>query len=105
MYAHTDSTTAPSLLPSAARPTRATLQTRPMTQRALIRSWEYIRPVRAGVLAARLLVALWLTFLGVLLMSQGYVWGWTLLLGAVIVAEIGFWVFTTARKGWPAAEA
>ena len=39
MYAQTD-TIAPVSGSSAARPTRATLQTRPLIQRALIRSWE-----------------------------------------------------------------
>ncbi len=70
-------------------------------QRALIRSWEYIRPVRISVLIVRLLVALWLVFLGALLMSGGYVWGWTLLPAAVAVFAIGLWVFNTAGKGWP----
>lgn len=100
MYALHDNTT-PSTWSSAARPTRATLQTRPLVQRALIRSWEYIRPFRITVLIVRLLVALWLAFLGVLLMSAGYVWGWTLLPAAVAVFAIGTWVFNTAGKGWP----
>jgi hypothetical protein len=100
MYALHD-TTAPSSWSSAARPTRATLRTRPLSQRALIRSWEYIRPVRISVLIVRLLVALWLVFLGALLMSGGYVWGWTLLPAAVAVFAIGLWVFNTAGKGWP----
>lgn len=100
MYALHD-TTAPSSWSSTARPTRATLRTRPLSQRALIRSWEYIRPVRISVLIVRLLVALWLVFLGALLMSGGYVWGWTLLPAAVAVFAIGLWVFNTAGKGWP----
>jgi hypothetical protein len=100
MYALHDHA-APSSWSSAARPTRATLRTRPLVQRALIRSWEYIRPVRITVLIVRLLVALWLVFLGALLMSGGYVWGWTLLPAAVAVFAIGLWVFNTAGKGWP----
>jgi hypothetical protein len=106
MYAQND-TTAPSSWSSAVRPTtsRATLRTRPRIQRALIRSWEYIRPVRVTVLVIRLLVALWLVFLGALLLSAGYAWGWTLLPAAVGVAAVGVWVFTTAAKGWPVAEA
>jgi hypothetical protein len=103
MYALHDNT-APSSWSSAARPTRASLQTRPLIQRALIRSWEYIRPVRIGILIVRLLVALWLVFLGALLMSGGYVWGWTLLPAAVAVFTIGIWVFNTAGKGWPVVE-
>jgi hypothetical protein len=65
MYAQND-TTASSSWPSAVRPTtsRATLRSRPRIQRALIRSWEYIQPVRVTVLVIRLLVALWLVFLG-----------------------------------------
>jgi len=104
MYAHNDNT---ALLPrpSAARPTRATLRTRPRIQRALIRSWEYIQPVRVTVLVIRLLVVLWLVFLGAALLSVHNSWGWTLLPGAAAVLALSVWVFTTAAKGWPAAEA
>ena len=63
MYAQNDNTTLSSRS-SAARPTRATLRTRPRIQRTLIRSWEYIQPVRVTVLAIRLLVVLWLVVLG-----------------------------------------
>jgi hypothetical protein len=104
MYTQAD-TAAPSSWSPAARPTRATLRTRPLVQRALIRSWEYIRPVRVSILIVRLLVALWLVFLGVTLMSRGYVWGWTLLPGAMAVVAVGAWVFTTAAKGWSVGEA
>ena len=67
MYAQTD-TTAPSS--SAVRPTtsRATLRTRPRIQRTLIRSWEYIQPVRVTILVIRLLVVLWLVSLGAVLL-------------------------------------
>jgi hypothetical protein len=105
MYTQTDNA-APSSWSPAARPTRATLRTRPLTQRALIRSWEYIRPVRVGILIVRLLVVLWLVFLGAALMSKGYyAWGWILLPAAMAVLAVGAWVFTTAAKGWPVGKA
>ena len=100
MYALTNNT-APSSQRSAARPTRAALKSRPRIQRALIRSWEYIQPVRVSVLAVRLLVALWLVFLGALLISAGYTWGWTMFLAAGGVLAIGMWVFAIAGRGWP----
>jgi hypothetical protein len=103
MYAQTDNA-APSSGSSAARPTRATLRTRPRIQRALIRSWEYIQPVRVSILIVRLLVVLWLVALGALLMSAGNTWGWTLLPAAVAVSALSVWVFTTAAKGWPLVE-
>ena len=86
-------------------PSRATLRTRPRIQRALIRSWEYIQPVRATFLVIRLLVVLWLVVLSTLLLSAGIGWGWTLLPAAVAVFALSFWVFTTAAKGWPVVEA
>jgi len=106
MYAQND-TTAPSSWPSAVRLTtsRATLRTRPRIQRALIRSWEYIQPVRVTILVIRLLVVLWLVFLGAVLLSAGNAWGWTLLPVAAAALAISAWVFTTAAKGWPVAEA
>ena len=97
--------TAPSLGSSAARPTRATLQTRPRIQRAFIRSWEYNQPLRISILIVRMLVVLWLLFLGAALTTAGNGWGWTLLPAAVAVLAISLWVFTTAAKGWPVAEA
>jgi hypothetical protein len=103
MYAQND-TTVPSAWSSAARPTRATLRTRPSIQRTLIRSWEYIRPIRVSILIVRLLAVLWLVFLGALLMSAGNTWGWTLLPVAAAVLALSVWVFTTAAKGWPVVE-
>jgi hypothetical protein len=99
MYAQTDTTASSSS--SSARPTtsRAALRTRPSVQRALIRSWEYVRPVRVAVLAIRLLVTMWLIVLSGLLMSAGHAWGWILLPAAAGVAAFGLWVFTTAAKG------
>ena len=88
---------------SAARPTRTILQTRPRIQRALIRSWEYIQPVRVTVLVLRLVAVLFLAILGVALLSAGYIWAWGLLLLAAAVLAGGVWVFTTAAKGWPVA--
>jgi hypothetical protein len=104
MYAQTDETTRSSWS-SAARPTRATLKTRPRIQRAAIRSWEYIKPVRIGVLIVRLLVVGWLVFLGAVLMRTGYAWSWTLLPAAAAVLAVSLWVFRTAAKGWPAIAA
>jgi hypothetical protein len=104
MYALKD-TTAPSWRSSAARPTRATLRTRPRIQRTLIRSWEYIKPVRISILIVRLLVVLWLIFLGTMLLSAGSAWGWTLLPAAMAMLAISAWVFTTAANGWPVAAA
>ena len=80
---------------------RAILRTRPHIQRILIRSWEYTPAVRITVLIVRLLVLLWLAFLGAELLSANYTWGWTLLAAAAAVLAIGVWVFTTAAKGWP----
>ncbi|MDR2984379.1 MAG: hypothetical protein LBV34_06015 [Nocardiopsaceae bacterium] len=85
------------------RPTRAALRTRPRIQRSLIRSWEYIQPVRVSVLIVRLLVVAWLVFLGAALMSAGHTWGWILFPAAGAVFAAGVWVFTTAGKGWPVA--
>jgi hypothetical protein len=100
MYALMDNT-APTSQHSPARPTRATLKSRPRIQRALIRSWEYIQPVRVSVLVVRVLVALWLVVLGTLLVSTGYPLGWTLFLGAAAVLAAGMWVFAIAGRGWP----
>jgi hypothetical protein len=104
MYALKENATSPSWS-STARPTRATLRTRPPIQRALIRSWEYNQPVRVAILVFRLLVVLWLVALGAALLSAGNAWGWTLLPAAAAVLAAGVWVFTTAAKGWPVAEA
>jgi hypothetical protein len=86
-------------------PSRATLQTRPLIQRASIRSWEYSRPVRITVLAIRLLVVMWLFVLTDLLVSAGHPWAWLLVPAALAVFAIALWVFTTAQKGWPVAKA
>ena len=81
---------------------RATLRTRPRIQRTLIRSWEYIQPVRVTLLVIRLLVVLWLVFAGAALLSIGSPWAWTLLPAAVAMLAVTVWVFNTATKGWPA---
>ena len=104
MYAQTVNTAPPSRS-SAARPTRATLRTRPLIQRTFIRSWEYSQPIRVSILIVRMLVVLWLLFLGAALMSAGETWGWTLLPAAVAVFAISVWLFSTAAKGWPRTEA
>ena len=103
MYAQTD-TIAPVPGASTARPTRVTLRTRPRIQRTLIRSWEYIPAVRISVLIVRLLAVLWLLFLGAALTAAGTGWGLTLLPAAVGVFAIAFWVFNTAKQGWPVAK-
>jgi len=95
--------TSPSPWSPAAR--RATLRKRPLSQRALIRSWEYIRPVRNALLVFRLTAALMLVILGAALVAVGYSWGLALILGAPAVAALGAWVFATAAKGWPADKA
>jgi hypothetical protein len=84
---------------------RATLRTRPRIQRTLIRSWEYIQPVRVTILVIRLLVVLWLVVLSTVLLSAGNAWGWTLLPAAVAALALSVWVFATAAKGWPVVEA
>jgi glycine/D-amino acid oxidase-like deaminating enzyme len=104
MYAVMDNT-APSSQQRAARPTRASLKSRPRIQRACIRSWEYIRPVRVSILVVRMLVALWLVFLGVVLLSAGYTWGFTLFPAAGAVLAAGLWMFAIADRGWPVDEA
>jgi hypothetical protein len=100
MYTHTDTAAPPSWSP-AAMPTRAALQTRPAIQRALIRSWEYSRPVRLTVLAIRLLAVPFLLFVTAILLSKGIMWGWILPPAAVGVLALSAWVFNTAAKGWP----
>jgi hypothetical protein len=100
MYAQNDST-GPSSSSSATRPTRATLRSRPRIQRTFIRSWEYIQPVRVTVLVIRLLVVVWLVFLGAALLSAGNTWGWILPPAAAAVLALSVWIFTTAAKGWP----
>ena len=84
---------------------RATLRTRPRVQRTLIRSWEYIKPVRVTLLAIRLLAVVFLFFLGAVLLSAGDTWAWILLAAALAALPFSFWVYFTAAKGWPAAEA
>jgi len=116
MYAQ-DHDTVPSSRPSAAtltaptpwspphtpgHPSRATLRTRPRLQRALIRSWEYIQPVRVTILVIRLLVVLWLIVGSAIMLSAGIAWAWILIPAAVAVFALSFWVFSTAAKGWPA---
>ena len=88
-----------------ATPSRATLQTRPRIQRALIRSWEYSRPFRITVLVIRMLVVMWLFVLTDLLVSNGFAWGWAMPPAAVAVFAIALWVFYTAEKGWPVVDA
>ena len=106
MYAQTsEKVLQPSTDTTNTTPSRATLQTRPRIQRALIRSWEYRRPFRITVLIIRMLVVMWLFVLTDLLVSIGVAWGWTLPPAAVAVFAISLWVFTTAEKGWPVVKA
>jgi hypothetical protein len=81
---------------------RATLRTRPLSQRFLIRSWEYIPAVRITVLILRMLAVLVLAVEGIALLSISNWWGLPLLAVAFAVVPVSFWVFTTAAKGWPA---
>jgi hypothetical protein len=109
MYVQQDTTTSENVLQPPAEgmimtTNRATLRTRPRIQRTLIRSWEYIQPVRVTILAIRLLVVLWLLILGAILLSAGNTWGWIPLAAAMPVLALSIWVFTTAAKGWPAAK-
>jgi hypothetical protein len=85
-------------------PSRATLRTRPPIQRALVRYWEYIQPVRVTVLVIRLLVVVWMVVLGAILLSAGIAWGWILFPAAVAVFALSVWVFSTAGKGWPVVD-
>ena len=102
MYAQTsEHVLQPSSDAANTTPSRATLQTRPRIQRALIRSWEYNRPFRITVLIIRMLVVMWLFVLTDLLVSNGVAWGWALPPAAVAVFAIALWVFYTAEKGWP----
>ena len=106
MYAQTsENVLQPPADATSTTPSRATLQTRPLVQRALIRSWEYSRPVRITVLVIRLLVVMWLFVLTNLLVSNGIAWGWSLPPAAVAVFALSLWVFTTAQKGWPVVDA
>jgi hypothetical protein len=89
---------------AATHPSRATLKTRPPIQRALVRYWEYIPPVRVTFLVIRMLVVLWMIVLGVLLPSSGQAWGWIMLPGAAAVFALSLWVFSTAAKGWPVVD-
>jgi hypothetical protein len=106
MYAETDTTpSSSSSFAAKLAASRPALRTRPPVQRAIIRSWEYVRPVRVTVLAIRLVVTLWLLALAGLLVSAGHSWGWILIPAAVGVSAFGFWVFNTAAKGAPGAKA
>ena len=106
MYAQTsEKVIQPPATAANTTPSRDTLQTRPRIQRALIRSWEYIRPVRITVLVIRMLVVVWLFVLTGLLVSNGIAWGWALPPAAVAVLAITLWVYNTAEKGWPVVKA
>ena len=106
MYAQTsEKVIQPPADATSTTPSRATLQTRPRIQRALIRSWEYNRPFRATVLIIRLLVVMWMFVLTDLLVSNGFAWGWAMPPAAVAVFAIALWVFYTAEKGWPVVDA
>jgi hypothetical protein len=81
---------------------RAALRTRPLVQRILIRSWEYIPAVRIAILILRLLAVLVLAFVGIGQLSISNWWGLLSLAAAFAVVAFALWVFTTAAKGWPA---
>jgi hypothetical protein len=82
---------------------RAALQTRPLTQRILIRSWEYTPAVRVTVLILRMLGVLGAAFGGIALLINSNGWGLAVLAGAfAVLLPFSLWVYTTAAKGWPA---
>jgi len=105
MYAQTSENVLQPLANAATTPSRATLQTRPLIQRACIRSWEYSRPIRITVLAIRMLVVMWLFVLTGLLVSHGYAGAYALIPAAAAVFAFSLWVFKTAEKGWPVVDA
>jgi hypothetical protein len=80
---------------------RATLRTRPLIHRLLIRYWEYIPAVRVTVLILRLLAVLVLAVEGIALLSISNWLGLPILAVAFAVLPFSLWVFTTAAKGWP----
>jgi hypothetical protein len=80
---------------------RATLRTRPIHQRILIRSWEYIPAVRFTILALRLLAVLVLVISSIGLFGTSVGWGLFLLAMACAVLPFSLWVFGTASRGWP----
>jgi hypothetical protein len=81
---------------------RSTLQTRPRIQRILVRSWEYIPAVRTTILTFRLLAVLFLTIVGIVLLSDTNWWGLLMLAVAAAVLPFSVWLFSTGAKGWPA---
>jgi hypothetical protein len=107
MYAQTATIAHPSpsldTMGLAAR--RAALRSRPLIQRVLIRSWEYIPAARVAILGIRTAVVLWLVFLSAMLFVAHNPWAWTLIPAAAALAAISLWVFMTARKGWPVVKA
>jgi hypothetical protein len=107
MYAPTDNAPPPQPVRAEGMimTSRAALRTRPLHQRLLIRYWEYIPTVRVTVLALRLLGALCLAVIGIALLSISNWWGLALLVVAVAVVPLGIWIFNTAGKGWPVAQA
>jgi hypothetical protein len=81
---------------------RSALQTRPRIQRILVRSWEYIPAVRTTILTFRLLAVLFLTIVGIALLTTPSWWGLLALGVAAVTLPFSLWLFNTGAKGWPA---
>jgi hypothetical protein len=80
-------------------PTGAAAPPRSVLDRLLLRSWDYRHPrVRAGV---RFAAAIWLVFVGGLLLSDGYLWATLLLLVAAVLFWVGYLDMTAARSALP----
>jgi hypothetical protein len=82
-------------------PSRATLRTRPLHQRILIRYWEYIPAFRFAILMLRLLAVVVLVTSSIAIFSISVGWGLFLLAMACAVLPFSLWVYGTASRGWP----
>jgi Zn-dependent membrane protease YugP len=70
-----------------------------LNRRLLLTSWVYRhRRVSAGV---RFAVAIWLVFLGGLLLADGYLWATLLLMAAAVLFWVGYLNLTAARSAPP----
>ena len=82
-------------------PTGNAAPPRSVLNRLLLRSWDYRHPrVWAGV---RFAVAIWLVFVGGLLLADGYLWATLLLLVAAVLLWVGYLDMTAARSAVPRA--
>jgi hypothetical protein len=82
-------------------PTGTAAPPRSVRNRLLLGSWDYRHPrVWAGV---RFAVAIWLVFLGGLLLADGYLWATLLLVAAAMFLWAGYLDMTAARSAPPRA--